>query len=119
MSRFYDLVQLATGSKQVSRIFAAELKDVPMGAKILDVGGGTGLYRDLCPKTCSYLNLDLDWTKLQGFKRRHPADQAARGSGVHLPLADQSMDICLMIFVSHHLSADDLHAVLQETRRVP
>ncbi|NCY20354.1 class I SAM-dependent methyltransferase [bacterium] len=116
--RIYNLIQRTTGADKILRFFLREFKNHPFYRCVLDVGSGTGLYRALCPKRCCYIGLDLDWIKLRGFAKKHPYDQAVQGSGMRLPLADASIDLCMMIFVTHHLSTAELEASLKEIARV-
>ena len=117
-SWIYDLIQRTTGAKKISRIFTTEFERLPFYARVLDLGSGTGLYRALCPESSLYFGLDLDRLKLRGFAKKHPHDPVVQGSAMRLPLADASIDLCMMIFVTHHLSTAELEASLKEIARV-
>lgn len=67
----YDRVQGFFGLKQARERLAPYIADA-CGKRILDVGAGTGLYRSLAPSTATYIWVDIDWTKLEGFRRRTP-----------------------------------------------
>lgn len=115
----YELAQRFSGSDELKKIFHQEVFSHSANrGVVLDVGGGTGLYRSICPPTWKYQCLDFDCAKIHGFKRRHRRDQAIQGSAMGLPFADETFDLCLMIFVAHHLSPADLQAALREITRV-
>jgi ubiquinone/menaquinone biosynthesis C-methylase UbiE len=115
----YDLAQRFSGSEKLKKLFHQEvLPHSAIPGLVLDVGGGTGLYRSICPPTWRYHCLDCDRAKIYGFKQRHAQDRAIRGSAMRLPLAEKTFDFCLMIFVAHHLSPADLQAALREIARV-
>ena len=117
-SRIYELIQRTTGAKNISRTFATAFEDIPFYARVLDLGSGTGLYRALRPESCLYIGLDLARLRLRGFSKKRPHDPAVQGSAMRLPFADASIDLCMMIFVAHHLSTAELEALLKEIARV-
>jgi len=115
----YELAQRFSGSEELQKIFHQEILSHSAGrGLVLDVGGGTGLYRLTCPPAWKYQSLDCDRAKIYGFKQRHPQERAIQGSATHLPMADKTFDLCLMIFIAHHLSPADLQAALREITRV-
>ena len=117
-ARLYDLVQQAAGAKRVSRILAEELADLPPGGWMLDVGGGTGLYRNLCPQSWGYVCLDQDQAKMAGFKQRHAGSSAVLADARRLPFPANSFDLCLIVFVAHHLDPGDFYSALREIARI-
>lgn len=114
----YDISQKLAGGKLTQEILRQELWSLPEKGSALDVGGGTGRLRPLMPPRWRYTCLDTDPKKLKGFKKKYEKDQSINASGCHMPVPDQSYDICLMKSVAHHLNIDDLTASLKEIKRV-
>jgi len=114
----YDFSQWLVGGSELAKIFAAELAALPRKGKVLDIGGGTGLYRKLFAPSWQYTCLDPDPEKLKGFKAKYTDDDAIEGSACKMPCSDSCFDCCIMIFVAHHLSDDELHKALSEVNRV-
>ncbi len=115
--RVYDLVQKAAGSGAVAHVLSS-LTPPPRAGVVVDLGGGTGLYRSLWPESVRYVCVDLDETKLDRFSTRHPTDRAIRATMLMLPLISESVDIAVMVNVSHHLSDGELRTALAEAGRV-
>jgi ubiquinone/menaquinone biosynthesis C-methylase UbiE len=113
----YDRVQAFFGLRQARERLAPYIADA-CGKRILDVGAGTGLYRSLVPATATYVWVDIDWTKLQGFRRRTPGGLACVGDASRLCFRDQSVDLALCVAVSHHLSDPQLASLFAELARV-
>lgn len=107
----YNRIQRLAGAGAIRRRLEAVIATLGQSGTVLDLGGGTGLYRDLWPVGWRYLCLDNDPEKLRGFFQHH----ARTGDGALLadigavPLDDGSVDVVLCSAVSHHLS-DDLFA---------
>lgn len=115
----YDLIQIFCGRDKIINMLQQGLSVKLYNCGFaLDVGGGTGLYRSIFPEAYHYLCLDCDRIKLKGFKRKHFKDPAIQACATQLPIGDQTMDLCLMIFVSHHLDAKTLNVALAEAARV-
>ncbi|MBA3530439.1 MAG: class I SAM-dependent methyltransferase [Ardenticatenales bacterium] len=114
----YDQVQIAAGARTTTQHLAAQVALLSGASLVLDVGGGTGLYRGLWPESCAYLATDLDIEKLVGFRAKYPNDPALLADASALPLAAGSVDVVLCTFVSHHLPDSVLAAFLAESRRV-
>jgi SAM-dependent methyltransferase len=84
----------------------------------LDVGGGTGLNRPYLPIGWKYFCLDPDPQKLEGFRARFPSDEAVKASACEIPFDNESIDLCIMTAVSHHLTNEKFRLALCEIRRV-
>ena len=115
----YDLAQRLAGAaeveKRVTPVFTAHIQ---AGAKVLDIGGGTGLNLSYISAPCNYLCLDNDPQKLQGFQAKHPAQEAVLGDATQLMFDDASFDVALMSLVSHHLTDEQLRLAFAEIARV-
>ena len=57
---FYDLFQNIVGAPRVKKRIVDEFICPFPGAKILDVGCGTGSIRDYLPKDVSYIGVDIN-----------------------------------------------------------
>ena len=114
----FDCVQTLVDGVEVRRRLASHLAQVRPSAVIVDIGGGTGAYRQLCPPDSRYVCLDTDWFKLRGNMRRHGKGLVILSDGRHCPLKSGSVDIVLCTKVSHHLSEQVLGEVIGESRRI-
>lgn len=76
---------------------------VPLdGAVLLDVGGGPGYFRDAFQRAgATYLSLDADVGELAGLGEI--AAGTVVGSGMNLPFADASVDVCYSSNVLEHV----------------
>lgn len=73
------------------------------GATVLDVGGGPGYFRDAFAAAGSrYYALDADVGELSG--QGAIADGTVIGSGMALPFADGSLDVCYSSNVLEHVN---------------
>jgi len=86
--------------------------------RVLDVGGGTGLYRRLFSPSTRYLWLDIDPKKLVRLRRAHPDAYAVLGDATRLCFTDRSVDLGLCVALSHHLSERQLPCLFRELARV-
>ena len=74
-----------------------------VGALLLDVGGGPGFFREAFRAAgATYLALDADAGELAG-RGRVPAGTVI-GSGMRLPFADGSVDVCYSSNVLEHVA---------------
>ena len=113
----YDLVQAAAGASFVRRRLRDLVPRMPAGSIVIDVGAGTGLYRNIWPASYRYICLDIDPLKLKGFRARHD-DQAIEGDATRLPIASASADAVACTLMAHHLDDRQLDAMLCEIARV-
>lgn len=75
----------------------------PTGKTVLDVGGGPGYFREAFQDRGSrYFALDADVGELSGLGKI--ASGTVVGSGMQLPFADESIDICYSSNVLEHVS---------------
>lgn len=74
------------------------------GGLMLDVGGGPGYFRRAFESEgARYVALDADVGELAGAGDIHP--RTVLGSGMQLPFADESFDVCYSSNVLEHVSA--------------
>lgn len=120
--RVYDLVQWSVGATAVRRRIARETaraaRSLSTGSITLDIGGGTGAVADHLAAAGRYVCLDIDWQKLDGFRRRNPAGIGIQADAACIPLADASVDLVLCNSVTHHLPEGVLQQMIAEAARV-
>lgn len=115
----YDQVQIAAGMKQIRRRLLPHTQALSHGIQgVLDVGGGTGLWRNLWPVSCRYICLDLDILKLSRFQDSGLSGSAIRADALHIPFGNGAVDVVTCMCVSHHLPAASFEQLLQESGRV-
>jgi SAM-dependent methyltransferase len=75
------------------------------GRVLLDVGGGPGYFADAFRAAgATYLSLDSDVGEMSLHGRRPVVGTSVVGSGVRLPVADASVDICYSSNLLEHVS---------------
>jgi len=114
----FDCVQGLVDGTKVRHRLASQLAQIRPSAVIVDIGGGTGAYRHLCPPNSRYICLDTDWFKLRGHIRKHGEGLVILSDGRRCPLKSSSVDAVLCTKVSHHLSEQVLAEVIVESRRI-
>lgn len=85
---------------------------------MLDIGGGTGAIANLLPSPCSYVCLDLDPVKLRGHWARRPAGVALLADATGVPIESGAVDLVLCTAMTHHLPAQALPRLFDESARV-
>lgn len=114
----YDRLQMAVGSKQIRQRLSTHLQQMPPNTRVVDLGGGTGINRDLLPTHVRYICLDNDSLKLRGFREKYPADVGILASATQVPLHSQSVNLVLCTAVSHHIPDEYLTAFFSEAVRI-
>lgn len=99
----YDAIQRAAGSAEVNRRLLESANGFSRGVWWLDVGGGTGISSAIGLEYQHHVCLDIDETKLVGFRRSHPGGLAVQGDATRLPISTGAADLVLCRAVSHHL----------------
>jgi SAM-dependent methyltransferase len=84
---------------------------VPRGSEVLDVGCGNGFIAHHLSAILSSRVIGIDVMEAT----QAPIDYR-RYDGVHIPLAEQSVDVVLLCYVLHH--AHDVSTLLTEIKRV-
>jgi ubiquinone/menaquinone biosynthesis C-methylase UbiE len=114
----YDRIQELAGAGQVYHKLEAHLPRSHEKLCVLDVGGGTGTLKKLWPKDSTYICLDIDPTKLKGFREKEPQGLAVLGDALKMPFADRSVDVLVCMFVAHHLDDKMFAAGIREFWRI-
>src|SRR3954454_7652786 len=95
--------------------FEALIQVVPIeGRTVVDIGCGDGaIVRKLRAAGADALGVDID---VSAAKERDPDGLYLQGGAEALPLADQSVDVAILLKSLHHVP--DPHAAFPELRRV-
>ena len=101
--RIYEGSQRIAGGEHVRRCIAERLKAYRDPVRVVaDIGGGTGLFRNLWPDDVAYVCGELDHDKLRRFRARFHTDTAVCMDGAS-GIAPESCDAVCAIFVLHHV----------------
>jgi ubiquinone/menaquinone biosynthesis C-methylase UbiE len=111
----YEFIQRLCGLESTVARLSPHCVDLA-GATVLDVGGGTGLFARILPRTTQYICLDFDESRLVQAKTVTP--RVLRCDATMLAFGDRSVDCALCIAVAHHLPDDPFHRLLGEMARV-
>jgi ubiquinone/menaquinone biosynthesis C-methylase UbiE len=115
----YDFVQNLMGagilSRHLSRVFPANKKP----GIVLDLGGGTGVYRKVWKGVRHYVCLDNDMQKALGFKNKFGSqDTVIVADATKIPFKDRTIDFVQCTMMSHHLNEQQLGLLIKESHRV-
>ena len=99
------------------------LRDSPRVTTLLDVGTGLGdiplRARELARRNGVELTtIGLDWAVALAAASRPSLDFSVCADALHLPFADQSIDVVMCSQVLHHFSGGDAGVLLREMNRV-
>jgi SAM-dependent methyltransferase len=115
---FYDRLQRLVGLAYCHRRVLAAVPSLNAASFILDLGGGTGLYRNIWPYG-RYICLDMDLLKLQYFlSKRDQLGSCLCADVARVPLRSGSVDVVTCFAVSHHLTSQVLDQLINESIRV-
>lgn len=119
--RFYERFQRLLGARAARRRFSAEFLRPFSGARVLDIGCGTGSLLDDLPADVAYLGFDLNASYIAAARRRwagHGSFHAARvGEETALLDGEPPFDRIVARGILHHLNDDDAHRLLATARR--
>jgi len=116
----YDFIQWVFGRQIIDNILekAYEKMNISPDARILDLGGGTGLNRPLVKNINKYICLDLDFKKLRKSQAKKEKIDQVLADAIRIPLKENSIDLLLLTAVTHHISDELLPGLLSEVHRV-
>jgi SAM-dependent methyltransferase/uncharacterized protein YbaR (Trm112 family) len=113
----YDCLQDLAGAKEVRERVAHRLADAN-ARTVLDIGAGTGTLADQLPPDTTYVWLDNDPAKLDGFFARRDDIVGVVADGTRIPFRDAAVDYAVCVNVSHHLRDAELRRLIAEVGRV-
>lgn len=106
-ARFYGTLAADTAA-MVSDLWRAVHGSAPVGRTLLDVGGGPGYFATAFADIgVRYVGVEPDPGEMHAAgpaPARHGGGVFVRASGMALPFADDSVDICLSSNVAEHVS---------------
>jgi ubiquinone/menaquinone biosynthesis C-methylase UbiE len=114
----YDCMQRAFGVSRKKQVFRRLLTFHARREIVVDVGGGTGLYKDLWPPHFTYICLDSDTQKLRGFADKYPDEPRICSDARQLCLKSDSVDNVFCSSMSHHVEGHLLERIIGEMARV-
>jgi SAM-dependent methyltransferase len=103
-ARFYGALADDTAA-MVTDLWRAATGTSPAGRTLLDVGGGPGYFAEsFADAGMTYIGVEPDPAEMHGGPAASDADTTyVRASGMALPFADASVDICLSSNVAEHV----------------
>ncbi|OMC49776.1 SAM-dependent methyltransferase [Mycobacterium sp. IS-2888] len=105
-ARFYGALAADTAA-MVGDLWLGVRGEPPVGRTLLDVGGGPGYFAAAFGDAgVRYVGVEPDEREMHAAGPAfggHPADTFVRASGLALPFADDSVDICLSSNVAEHV----------------
>ncbi|OBA60357.1 SAM-dependent methyltransferase [Mycobacterium sp. 1100029.7] len=104
-ARFYGALAADTAA-MIGDLWQGARGEPPTGRTLLDVGGGPGYFAEAFGRVgVRYLGVEPDPTEMHatGPTSARTADCFVRASGMALPFADDSVDICLSSNVAEHV----------------
>jgi SAM-dependent methyltransferase len=113
----YDWIQRLAGVSIVDKKLAPWVATAGR-ANILDLGGGTGRVSALAPPGARYICLDVEYPKLQRYLAAHPGGRALMADATRVPVANETIQLVVCVFVAHHLQAHEFATLLCEVRRI-
>src|SRR5262245_8783901 len=114
----YERIQAFVGKGKSQALLRDRMSFVSHDARVLDIGGGTGLHRSCLPASVRYICSDVDPAKLQGFRANYPQQEALLADALQLPVQSQGVDMVMCIAVSHHIPDQQLGELFREGFRV-
>jgi SAM-dependent methyltransferase len=104
-ARFYGALAADTAD-MVTELWQATHTGTPAGGTLVDVGGGPGYFATAFTDTgWNYVGVEPDPSEMHAAGQVHQAGPGSfvRASGMALPFADSSVDVCLSSNVAEHV----------------
>jgi SAM-dependent methyltransferase len=118
--RIYDRLQRFLGAERSRRRVVDEFFRPSRGAKLLDVGCGTGSLLDYLPEDIEYVGFDLNPAYIDAARERYGARAkffCVRVGSEGDVIADSDFDCVIATSLLHHLTDDEARHVLRSARR--
>jgi ubiquinone/menaquinone biosynthesis C-methylase UbiE len=111
----YDLAQIVLEGDYHSAI--TDTVDAESHESVLEIGCGTGHFARFFD---TYTGIDIEPKYIEAAQRRYAGSSKAFrvGDATALTFPDKSFDKVIIINVIHHLSDDEVRAVLKEAKRL-
>jgi SAM-dependent methyltransferase len=117
--RIFDLWSYLVGADRCVAIFVREHVRPYAGARILDVGCGTGRIVDHLPPESDYLGIDIDANYIARASAQHREGIDFRvGDAAHLAGGQGAFDVLIACGVLHHLDDGQAHGLFRDATRV-
>lgn len=114
----YLALQDIVGGRSARTRFADEYVRPFPGAKILDLGCGTGSLLDFVPSDVHYVGFDANPAYIESALRRFGTRGQFRCASVgEMPEDNEEFDLAVALAVLHHLDDDRAHALLAHAAR--
>ena len=119
MARDHYSSSFAYGRQKIDDLLTAELKALPAGSRVLDIGCGTGPYLGMI-QSAGHEAFGLEPAEhMRLTAAAHQPDADVRnGVASALPFLEAQFDMAIAIEVYRYLSAEDIAASYQEAWRV-
>jgi len=117
----YERFQQILGADAVRTRFVKEFLRPPSGARLLDIGCGTGSLLTYLPTDVHYVGFDLNPAYIDAARRQHGERGrffCARVGAETTELGTEQFDVVVAKALLHHLSDDDAHHLLDVAWRV-
>ncbi len=73
------------------------------GLRVLDVGGGTGVYRDVFSRSSGVVGLDYSFSSLSAYGKKYPRSLLVNADALSLPFRMSSVDVVILFGLIHHI----------------
>lgn len=116
----YERFQKALGAGSARRRFVSVFLRPRDGARLLDIGCGTGSLLDYLPEHVQYVGFDLNPKYIESARRRYGARgqfHCAKVGEEAAVIGDGLFDFVVAKGMLHHLTDDDAHHLLDMARR--
>lgn len=114
----YDAMQYFFGVNKKKKLLRNLIKFSEKPEIVLDIGGGTGIYKDIWPEKFHYICLDYDLQKLYGYTEKYPDGLKVCSDATRLCFKSNAVDYVFCSSMSHHIREDLLDSMLHEMQRV-
>lgn len=84
---------------------------------VLDLGCGTGIYRDVFSARHLLIGQDFSFSALQRYKSKYPSDCLINADACAIPLKSGCVDLVILFGVIHHMYKQ-IDVLLSEVKRV-